>query len=339
MDFLIRKATLDDRPAIEALIVESARGLSREDYSDAQIEAAIVSVFGVDTALIQDGTYFVAEAAGRLVGCGGWSRRKTLFGGDRYADRDAGELDPVSEPAKIRAFFVHPDAARKGIGTAILATCESEARAHGFRSLELMATLPGVKLYAAHGYVGRARVEHALEGGVSIEFLPMTKELEMESKDPARELLRHTLATLAYRGGKAVRGAPVTFADFRAAEATRTPGAILAHVGDLLDWAVTMAKGAEAWHDSPAGEWEPQVARFHACLARFDECLAADEPLACSYERLFQGPIADALTHVGQIAMLRRMAGVPIRGENYSRAQIEKGQLGAEQPAPVREFD
>ena len=161
----------------------------------------------------------------------------------------------------------------------------------------------------------------------------------MESVDPSREMLRHTVATLAYRGGKAVRGAPATFAAFRASETTRTPGAILAHIGDLLDWALTMAKGAEAWHDSTPQEWEPEVARFHACLGRFDEYLASPEPLACPCERLFQGPIADALTHVGQIAMLRRMAGAAIRGENYSRAQIEKGRVGAEQASPVREFD
>jgi GNAT superfamily N-acetyltransferase len=177
MGFVIRKATLDDRPAIEALIVESARGLSREDYSDAQIEAAIASVYGVDTALIQDGTYFVAETAGRLVGCGGWSKRKTLFGGDRYADRDAGELDPVSDPAKIRAFFVHPEAVRKGIGSAILERCESEASARGFRSLELMATLPGVRLYAARGYRPQERVEYEIAGGTRIEFVPMRKDL------------------------------------------------------------------------------------------------------------------------------------------------------------------
>ena len=161
----------------------------------------------------------------------------------------------------------------------------------------------------------------------------------MESTDSKREMLRHTVATLAYRGGKAVRDAPATFAAFKAWETTRTPGAILAHVGDLLDWAVTMANGAEAWHDSPAQEWDAEVARFHACLSRFDELLASAQPLACSCERLFQGPIADALTHVGQIAMLRRMAGAAIRGENYSKAQIEKGRVGAEQAAPKREFD
>src|SRR5258707_443169 len=122
MDYILRKANLDDRVAIERLIIESARGLSKEDYSDSQIEAAIATVFGVDTNLIVDGTYFVADSEGKLIGCGGWSMRRTLFGGDQYATRDASELDPKSEAAKIRAFFVHPEHARRGIGRAILQT-------------------------------------------------------------------------------------------------------------------------------------------------------------------------------------------------------------------------
>ena len=126
-DYRIRRATLDERPALERLIAESARGLSRADYSDEQIEAAIAAVFGVDTDLIHDGTYYVAEASGQFVGCGGWSRRRTLFGGDRYAVRDSGELDPATEAAKIRAFFVHPEWARRGVGAAILAACERDA--------------------------------------------------------------------------------------------------------------------------------------------------------------------------------------------------------------------
>src|SRR5215212_11083618 len=123
MDYRIRRATLADRAALEQLIAESARGLSGGDYSEEQVEAAIASVFGVDTELIRDGTYYVAEAEGSPVGCGGWSKRRTLFGGDRFAARDSGELDPLTEPAKIRAFFVRPGWARKGVAGAILATC------------------------------------------------------------------------------------------------------------------------------------------------------------------------------------------------------------------------
>jgi len=183
MEYVVRRATLEDRAALESLIAESARGLSRGDYSDEQIEAAIASVFGVDTDLILDGTYFVAEAEGRLIGCGGWSRRRTLFGGDRYAARDSGELDPAAEPAKIRAFFVHPAWARRGVGGAILDACEREASEQGFRALELMATLPGVRLYAARGYEGGERVEYDAGGGVKIEFVPMRKDLELRTED------------------------------------------------------------------------------------------------------------------------------------------------------------
>jgi GNAT superfamily N-acetyltransferase len=177
MDFILRKANLVDRPAITQLIELSARGLGRDEYSDEQIEAALAGVFGVDSDLIRDGTYFVAEASGALVGCGGWSKRRTLFGGDQYAGRESAELDPGREAARIRAFFVHPAWARRGIGRAILERCETEARAGGFRALELMATLPGLKLYRAHGYVGSERVTYDLGRGLRIDFVPMRKEL------------------------------------------------------------------------------------------------------------------------------------------------------------------
>lgn len=157
-------------------------------------------------------------------------------------------------------------------------------------------------------------------------------------KDPARNLLRHALATLAYRGGKAVRGAPEGFASLRAGETTRTPGEILAHVGDLLDWALSMAEGRTAWTDSKPLPWPEEVARFHAGLAKLDAHLASGAPVAVPLEKLFQGPIADAFTHVGQIALLRRLGGGPVRGENYYRADIEAGRVGAEQAPPKREF-
>jgi GNAT superfamily N-acetyltransferase len=177
MNYILRKATLDDRAAITQLIIESARSLSRDDYSDQQIEGAIATVFGVDTNLIIDGTYFVADSNGELIGCGGWSKRKTLFGGDQYTSRDASHLDPQTEPAKIRAFFIHPEHARKGIARAILTACETEAKAAGFQALELMSTLPGIKLYEACGYSGDNRVELEVAKGVTIGLLPMRKEL------------------------------------------------------------------------------------------------------------------------------------------------------------------
>ena len=177
MDYSIRHASLADREAIQRLIAESARGLSRAHYDDVQIEAAIATVFGVDTDLIEDGTYFVVESAGELIGCGGWSRRRTLFGGDQYASRDASYLDPLSEPAKIRAFFIHPGHARKGVGRAILDRCESEATGYGFRAIELMATLPGVKFYQSCGYVEQGDYELELIEGVKLGLVPMRKEM------------------------------------------------------------------------------------------------------------------------------------------------------------------
>ena len=156
--------------------------------------------------------------------------------------------------------------------------------------------------------------------------------------DERRAFLRHTLATVAYRGGKALRGAPPEFAAFRAGDSSRTPAQILAHVGDLFDWALSIAQGRQAWRDSTPLAWDAEVARFFAALQRFDEFLASDAPLADSAERLFQGPIADALTHVGQLAMLRRLANAPIKGENYHKAEIAAGRVGAAQSAPRREF-
>ena len=174
---IIRLATMDDREGIGELIAESARQLSREHYTDAQIEAAIATVFGVDSDLIEDRTYFVAENSGILIGCGGWSRRKTLFGGDQYSARDAGYLDPQSEPAKIRAFFIHPAHARKGIARAILSRCETEAKTHGFRALELMATLPGIAFYQSCGFMKVGSHNLELAAGIRLELVPMRKEL------------------------------------------------------------------------------------------------------------------------------------------------------------------
>ncbi len=136
-----------------------------------------------------------------------------------------------------------------------------------------------------------------------------------------------------------MRGAPAHFAEFHASEKTRTPSQLVAHLGDLLDWALSMAQGKQEWHDSPPVAWDAGVQRFHKALEAFDAYLASDQPLHVSAEKLFQGPIADALTHVGQLTMLRRLAGAPIRGENYFKADIAAGRVGAEQKAAAREFD
>jgi len=161
----------------------------------------------------------------------------------------------------------------------------------------------------------------------------------MADSGTKREMLRHTVATLAYRGTKAVRGASDSFASFKASETTRTPAQILAHIGDLLDWALSIAKGNETWNNSEPLVWNAEIDRFHAALKSFDDYLASDSELSAGSERLFQGPVADALTHVGQIAMLRRIAGEPMKGENYSRAKIAAGHVGADQETPKREFD
>jgi GNAT superfamily N-acetyltransferase len=177
MEIALRLAAHADIARLSELIARSARGLSTEDYRPEQVDGALRGAFGIDTQLIDDGTYFVAEQDGELAGCGGWSFRSTLFGGDARAERDASLLDPATQAAKIRAFFVEPSKARLGVGTSLLERCENEARARGFTRAELMATLPGLKLYAARGYVGDKRVRYDLGAGQSIEFVPMSKDL------------------------------------------------------------------------------------------------------------------------------------------------------------------
>lgn len=164
---------------LERLIAASARRLGDGFYTPAQTEAAIAHVFGVDSELVADGSYLVVESGGAIAGCGGWSRRPTLFGGDRYGARSAGLLDPASDAARIRAFFVSPDHARRGVGTVLLTACEAAAFAYGFRTAALMATLPGVPFYRAHGYVAGATVTLDL-GGTPVDFVPMEKSLVAE---------------------------------------------------------------------------------------------------------------------------------------------------------------
>ena len=157
--------------------------------------------------------------------------------------------------------------------------------------------------------------------------------------DSARQLLRHSVATVAYRSGKALRNAPNHFDSFHIGDKTRTPAQILAHMGDLFDWALSIAQGRQSWHDSIPLPWNNELDRFFAALKKFDDFLASGEPLHAPAEGLFQGPVADALTHIGQIAMLRRFAGSPILGENYFKADIAPGRVGLEQSGPRREFE
>jgi len=161
----------------------------------------------------------------------------------------------------------------------------------------------------------------------------------ISTSDSARLLLRHTLATVAYRGGKALRGAPDHFASFHIGDKTRTPAQILAHMGDLFDWALSIAQGKQTWHDSTPLPWNAEIERFFTTLKEFDDFLASGESLNGADEGLFQGPVADSLTHIGQIAMLRRLAGSPVKGENYFKAEIAAGHVGPEQSIPRREFE
>jgi hypothetical protein len=163
--------------------------------------------------------------------------------------------------------------------------------------------------------------------------------MQIPDTTSARDLLRHTVATLAYRANKTLRDAPPAYADFHAGQNCRTPSQIVAHMGDLFDWALSMAHGQEAWHDSRPLLWTQEVQRFFDALKRFDDALAGSERLHVSPEKLFQGPVADALNHAGQLAVLRRLSGAPIRGENYSQANISSGRVGRDQAPPASEFD
>ena len=175
--FVIRLATPDDTAAISDVIAASARGLSVGHYEPEVVEAALRGAFGVDSQLVDDETYFVATLDNTIVGCGGWSKRRTLFGGDAFSVRDATQLDPATEAARIRAFFVLPSHARQGIGRAILQRCESEAASLGFSRFALMATLPGVKFYSTLGYVADEPLMYDLGHGRSIRFVPMHKRI------------------------------------------------------------------------------------------------------------------------------------------------------------------
>jgi GNAT superfamily N-acetyltransferase len=185
MNIRIRKAVAADAPCLREVIEASVRGLQAEDYSPGQIEAALKSVYGVDSQLIADGTYFVAEAVDtaqtQIVGCGGWSKRQTLYGGDQYVGREDSLLDPSQDAAKIRAFFVHPKWARRGIGSLILEACQDAAVAAGFTRLEMGATLSGVAFYRAKGYAEVENQEVPLGNGEALPIVKMAKEVNGSS--------------------------------------------------------------------------------------------------------------------------------------------------------------
>lgn len=178
IDWQPRLAREDDIPALEALIPVSVRTLQAPCYSSAQIETALGPVFGVDRQLIRDGTYFVVESGSEIVGCGGWSKRRSLYGSDRHRAEPDAELDPARDAARVRAFFVHPQYARRGIGRSLMAACERAIRAAGFRTVDIVATLAGEPLYASFGYTEVERCEIALAGSLSLPVVRMTRRLE-----------------------------------------------------------------------------------------------------------------------------------------------------------------
>ncbi len=178
MPVTIRPATPDDVPGLQAMIPESVRGLSGGYYTPQQIESAIKYIFGVDTQLVADGTYYAAIDGDQYAACGGWSKRKTLFGGDQAKTDEDNLLNLAADAARIRAFFVHPNWARRGIGSRIIRLCEDAARAAGFRRMELAATLPGEPLYAAMGYVVTSRPEASMPDGVALPLAYMAKSLD-----------------------------------------------------------------------------------------------------------------------------------------------------------------
>ncbi len=179
MPVSIRLATLGDIPALQRMIPESVRVLGGNYYSPRQIESALIYIFGVDSQLILDGTYFVAESGEHLVGCGGWSKRRTMFGGDQSKSGNSDELlEPAKDPARIRAFFVHPQWSRKGIGSRIVRACEEAGREAGFTSVELVATLPGEPLYLAMGYRVMRRLEIPMPDGERLPAAHMEKRLQ-----------------------------------------------------------------------------------------------------------------------------------------------------------------
>ena len=180
MRLRIRLATLDDLPATQALIPLPVRGLNAGHYTPAQLEVSLRHVFGADTQIVRDGTYYVVDAGppGALAACGGWSRRRTLYGGDQMKGAVDPVLDPAREPARIRAFFVHPDFARRGLGRRLLEACARAAQAAGFRALELGSTLPGVALYEACGFRVVERLEQPMPGGLTLPLVRMRRELE-----------------------------------------------------------------------------------------------------------------------------------------------------------------
>ena len=250
------------------------------------------------------------------------------------------ELEPRPDNAvEIKYFGLLPAFVDKGIGGHLLTCAMERAFAMGAQTIKL-DTCDLDHPHAIRNYLAR--------GFREVKVVVKQKELPEVAPDAfpdaddfqgGRALLRHTIAVVAYRGGKALRGAPESFASFKVGPESRTPLQILAHINDLYDWALALANGEHKWRDSTPGSWDAEVARFFEGLQAFESHLASEGPLQWSAERLFAGPIADSLTHIGQLTMLRRLAGSPIKGENYAKADIATGRVGENQAPPRVEFN
>lgn len=266
--FTIRLANETDIPALEALIPLSARTLQADLYSPAQIDAAIGPVFGVDRHLIRDATYFVAEHDHQIIACGGWSRRKAMFGGDRDRPGEDAVLDPHTEPARIRAFFVHPGWARRGLGSQILHSCETACQTAGFHSAELVATLTGVPLYAAFGYAVRQRYNVPLSGGLTLPVVRMAKHFADEAFLRAFETQAIPRAKWTHHAHLKVAYLYLTRLPFETA-LQRVRDGVRAH---------NAAKGIV---DTPTGGYHETITRawlqvIHAALREFGPAFSAD---------------------------------------------------------------
>jgi GNAT superfamily N-acetyltransferase len=227
----------------------------------------------------------------------------------------------------------------KGLGAHLVTSAVERALAMGANTV-LLNTCNLDHPQALANYVARGFREVRVENKPKeIPGAPPGPWEGAHEVNAARELLRHTIAVVAYRGAKALRGAPASFADFRPGPTSRTPLQILAHICDLYDWSITLAYADPKWNDSTPGSWPSESDRFFAALKTLDDHIASGAPIYCGAERLFAGPIADSIQHIGQLTMLRRLAGAPIRGESYAVADIETGRVGADQAAPRREFD
>lgn len=257
------------------------------------------------------------------------SANGTPAGYVEFERRDGGAIE-------IQYFGLLPSFIGQGLGAHLLTCAVERAFAMGATQV-LLNTCSLDHPKALTNYKARGFVEMRSE--VRQKEVPAVAPGPWEGEGTARELLRHAVAIVAYRGAKAMRGAPDSFANFAAGPTSRTPIKILAHINDLYDWALTLANDHEKWNNSTPATWNEEIARFHAALKRFDDRLATGGYIDCGAERLLAGPVADSLTHIGQLTMLRRLAGSPVKGESYAKADIVAGRVGPEQTPPKREFD